>query len=132
MVTSRTGGRRPVTDTIEQKALALVNEVRTEYPLVSSEVASNLALCRAIEQYDAFRQGVSDAVVKATHTMAAGKLVAASGILAAFIIPKPVDPLVEALNDLGWKYDDNGVEIATELREALAKRGYEIREKAGD
>ena len=49
---------------IEKKARALLNEVRVEYPLISSEVASNLALCRAIEQHEAFRQEVSDAAVE--------------------------------------------------------------------
>lgn len=117
---------------IERKALALVNEVRAEYPLVSSEVASNLALCRAIEQHEAFRQEVSDAVVKATHTMAAGKLVEASGILAALIIAKP-DPLVEAIADYkrtkGTGEYATNKDMANALRAALAARGLEIREK---
>lgn len=97
------------------------------------------ALCRAIEQHEAFRQEVSDAVVKATHTMAAGKLVEASGILAAFIIPKPVDPLVEVIADYkrtkGTGEYATNKDMAAALRAALAARGLEVRkigEKAGE
>ncbi len=120
---------------IEKKALALVNEVMAELGMSSHTVFhrnvnwANMALCRAIEQHEAFRQEVSDAVVKATHTMAAGKLLEASVILAAFIIAKP-DPLVEVINDA----DDmvrkpDAPSYAEAIRAALAARGLEIREK---
>lgn len=113
----------------EKKALALVNEVRAEYPLVSSEVASNLALCRAIEQHEAFRQEVSDAVEKHLCTTASSIQIAdvTRENLARFIIPKP-DPLVEVINDA----DDmvrkpDAPSYAEAIRAALAARGFEVR-----
>lgn len=116
---------------IEKKSLALVNEIRAEYgytvPITydwfNADSFEHLAFLRAIEQHEAYKQWVSDGVVKATHAMAAGKLVEASGILAAFIIAKP-DPLVEALKQLKMSYVD-----AEDFRAALAARGLEIREK---
>jgi hypothetical protein len=103
---------------MQQRALALLNEVRAEYPLVSSEVASNLALCRAIEQHDAFRQEVSDAVEQ--HYNAA--FIKPVGPLARFIIAKP-DPLVEALIDCGLDPSEGWPD---EIRAAIEKRGGKI------
>ena len=110
---------------IERKALALVNEAflephYEEWSQVPQGCVSK-ALIRAIEQHEAFRQEVSDVVVNATHTMAAGKLVEASGILAAFITPKP-DPLVEALKAIGASWP----EAIDRFRAALAARGLKI------
>lgn len=111
-----------MTDTTEQKALALVNEVRTEYPLVSSEVASNLALCRAIEQHEAFRQEVSDALK--------GQFI--GGIpdkVARFIIAEPVDPLVEALDEALWEVSNvklTDLELRAVSLRLNAKRGDKI------
>jgi hypothetical protein len=51
------------------------------------------ALCRAIEAHEAFRREVSD-VVKAAKAYGFGER------LERFIIPKPVDPLVEALGEI--------------------------------
>ena len=112
---------------IEQKALALLNEVRDERGFrlnveMQREDMAQEALCRAIQQHEAFRQEVRDAVVKATHTMAAGKLVEASGILAAFIIAKP-DPLVEVLRDMGYS---KNADVADDFRAAIEKRGGKI------
>ena len=108
---------------IEQKALALVSEVLGVRLSLFERSDSHIheALCRAIEQHEAFRQKVSDALVeyfgpKDLDVILAGHL------LECFIIPKPtVDPLVEALAELDWsdKY-------AERLREALAKRGLKI------
>lgn len=115
----------------EKKALALVNAVMPEdclrmamRPDEANQAITFKALCRAIEQHEAYKQEVSDAAVKATHTMAAGKLVEASGILAAFIIPKP-DPLVEAINSA--PYLASAKETADHIRAALAARGLEVR-----
>jgi hypothetical protein len=53
-------------DSIEAKALALVNEVREERDLPSKlqmcrlSQAQDEALCRALEQHEAFKQDVSD------------------------------------------------------------------------
>lgn len=112
-----------MTDT-EQKALALVNKVRAEYPLVSSEVASNLALCRAIEQHEAFRQEVSDAVEKYQANM-----YLKDTTLSRFIIAKPVDPLRKAMVKCGFGDSSNS---ADDIRAVLDLLGYEIREKAGE
>ena len=109
-----------MTDT-EQKALALVNEVLAEYPLLGSEVAAKMALCRAIKQHEAFRQEVSEAIdssVLSPETEAH---------LCRFIT-KPVDPLVEAWRDQ-YPHDPLPEQSCELLREALAARGLEIREK---
>lgn len=45
--------------------------------------------------------------------------------LAEIITPKPVDPLVEAMDELEWC---NPEALASDLRKALADRGLEIRE----
>ena len=112
---------------IEQKALALVNEVLagkglSNTPFTSLPTAvSNLVLLRAIEQHEAFRQEVSDALKKYfsmdwnTHNMVSD--------LHRFIIAKP-DPLVEA-----W-IEATGNTVGMEpLNAALEARGLEIREK---
>ena len=103
----------------ERKALALVNEVKAEYPLISSEVASNLALCRAIEQHEAFRQEVSGAVEEAMEPSCSQQVYDA---LKRFRIAKP-DPLVEAMSDMGLGMSKTA---AAELRSALAARGLKI------
>ena len=108
---------------IEQKALALVNEVRDERGFrlnveMQREDMAQEALCRAIEQHEAFRQEVSDALN--------GQFI--GGIpdkVARFIIAKP-DPLVEVLNGIGWTYDDNGTKRAADFRAAIEKRGGKI------
>jgi hypothetical protein len=65
---SRSGGQ-PLNDSIEAKALALVNEVLAEWGVRKKAVevpkngdAFSRALLRAIEQHEAFRQEVSDIV----------------------------------------------------------------------
>ena len=85
---------------IERKALALVNEVSDNKHTdarsiheVYSAVALSTALCRAIEQHEAFKQEVSDAMtyIKALYLTLPTNY-------DRFIIPKAKpDPLVEAL-----------------------------------
>jgi hypothetical protein len=109
---------------IEQKALALVRKEDGKGYL--NYDAAFAALCRAIEQHEAFRQEVSDAVVEYY-----GEEYVAPWF-AQFIIPKPKpDPLVEIFNEV-----DNGPaawgspeEYAAKVRAALDARGLEIREK---
>ena len=135
-----------------QKAMALLNEVRAEYPLVSSEVASNLALCRAIEQHEAdkaahtatiegilkshqaFRQKVSDAVVLWRDSGEEDNFEVnglAEQDLLSFIIPAPKsDPLVKIMEALDGEWTPN--EYAKEIRAALDALGFEIREKNDD
>ena len=117
-----------MTDAIEQKALALVNEVRAERRLTLYE-APNLrhtsffkALCRAIEQHEAFRQEVSDAVEWWNVEYLLGDNLRKD--MTRFIIAKP-DPLVEVLNGMGLK-PKGGYDWAYEFRTALAARGLKI------
>ena len=111
---------------IEAKALALLNEVRLERgfaPVVFlyGGVYLEEALMRAIEQLEAFRQEVSDAVEEAIDR---GFYAQA---LQSLIIPAPKpDPLVEAMADCGV---DRFESWADQLRAALEARGLEIREK---
>lgn len=116
--------------TTEDKALALVNEVAKECWQRPEEPYSFQifeTLCRAIEQHEAFRQEVSDAVKlsidRSGHDgLRAGHI---NEYLGRFIIPKPKpDPLVEA-----W-IEATGNTVGMEpLNAALEARGLEIREK---
>lgn len=125
----------------EKKALALVNEVAaergTEYPCVDRRNDARWeALCRAIEQHEvdkaahaatvegilkaheAYKQEVSDAVESYFRVVPRPR-----DILERFIIPKPVDPLVEAMVECGFGDSSNA---ADDIRAALAKRGFKI------
>ena len=116
---------------IERKALELVNEVLAEWGVLKNavEVPKNSdafarALLRAIEQHEAFRQEVSDAVTDAVAVINNSEALVACEILERFIIWKP-DPLVEVMRDCGFM--DIGAAV-DDIRAALAKRGLEIRE----
>lgn len=123
---------------IEQKALALVNEVRSEMGFALSDSFSrddypiNEVLCRAIEQHEAFRQEVSDvASVCAQHfcenSWTVGDRQDHIDMLTQFIIPKPKpDPLVEVMKQLGW-YNQKST---ADFRASLDALGFEIREKS--
>ena len=115
---------------IEAKALALLNKVGRDWGNVEMP-AENInrahdarceALCRAVEQHEAFRQEVSDALKKYfsmdwnTHNMVSD--------LHRFIITKP-DPLVEIMKELVL----TARMTSGDLRAALEARGLEIREK---
>lgn len=123
----------------EKKALALLNEVCAEMGLdkVSSlelDMPGERALLRAIEQHEAFRQEVSDAVeaVFAGYHDAPIPWVVMRRKLEPFIIAKP-DPLVEVIADYkrtkGTGEYATNKDMADALRAALAARGLEIREK---
>ena len=118
--------------TIEERALALVNEVAGFDYLIAGDVMDDdrdymlKALCRALEAHDAtlaefeaFRREVSDKaeVVKKLHPTAAC-------YLGDLILPKPVDPLVEAIREASVSDADDG--DASRLRAALAKRGLKL------
>ncbi len=119
---------------IEQKALALVNKVRrerdgtsyTEYTRLYRDLEWSEALCRAIEQHEAFKQEVSDAVTALLDRFLGDGLSQGviNGHLHSFIIRKP-DPLVEVI--AGWT--GGTVLLASDLRAALEARGLEIRKK---
>jgi hypothetical protein len=117
---------------IEQKALALVNEIERErgetelIPRIMRGLVIDEALCRAIEQHEAFRQAVSDALLR---------YLAPSHVphgLKGFIIPKPKpDPLVEVIKAMQAEpttYVTREV-YANRINAALEARGFEIREK---
>lgn len=124
---------------IEQKALALVNAFRAERGWATHTNFSRYdetmaeAICRAIEQHEAFRQEVSDALMANTretpsHVFGLEKWVD----LQRFIIPKPKpDPLVEVISEIeDGTYGETKAEYAVKLRAALEARGLEIREKS--
>ena len=123
--------------TIEERALALVNEVEgcEKWFWTTRSTPSVEALCWAIEAHDAtlaefeaFKRKVSDAVegfwnyCHTTNTPFPADL-------DRFIIPKPVDPLVEALDE-AWDAVGRPAQ-ADRLRAALAKRGLEVRKIGG-
>ena len=121
---------------IEAKALALVREVLAERDLsdkraVRRDVSPYTeALCRAIEQHEAFKQEVSDVVYRSLMSITKNCVADAAGDLSRFIIPAPKpDPLVEALTKAGWGMPEIN---AKEIRAALDARGLEIREKSND
>lgn len=118
--------------TTEEKALALLNEVQgSTFTSLTRDSSAIEALCRAIEQHEAFRQEVSDALFAyyGSHHNASGEP------LERFIIGKPKpDPLVEVLNSLwGDSFSHfNDPEAGQLFRAALDALGYEIREKNDD
>jgi len=120
---------------IEAKALALVNEVEREEGekeltrRIMRGLIMDEALCRAIEQHEAFRQEVSDVVYHYIY-VDGGPL--DWQILESFIIPNPKpDPLVGAVAESDEDFDPDWdyAPYAERLRAALEARGLEIREK---
>ena len=86
--------------------------------------ASIIAHARAIEQHEAFKQEVSDAVEGYAGMVGLDP----KRYFARFILPKP-DPLVEAIQAAdeahpGW---ESASDYAQHLRAALAARGLEVR-----
>ncbi len=117
---------------IREKALALVNELFAESGgspidyavLFGAGDIVTLALCRAIEQREAYKQEVSDAVE--THFKSYFTPYDLPDIFKQFII-KP-DPLVEVMKKAGWA-DAVIDSCAPSLSAALDALGFEIREK---
>jgi len=109
--------------TTEEKALALLNEVQgSTFTSLTRDSSAIEALCRAIEQHEAFKQEVSDAL----HVWYDGTY---PPVLDRFIIPAPKpDPLVDVLKALPV----GRVSLETysrNVRAALDAAGFEIREK---
>lgn len=114
---------------IEQKALTLVNEIRREYPNAADYTASHIALCRAIEAHEAFKQEVSDFRQEISGAIDA-YWINPPEHFDRFIIPKPKpDPLVEAIEKCAAQMHLTSEDAANALRAALEARGLEIREK---
>jgi hypothetical protein len=91
-------------------------------------IVQDEALCRAIEQHEAYKQEVSDAVESALLDAEDGATIRNN--LSQFIIPKPKpkpDPLVEVLADLSCF--QCGEAQAIDLLAALDALGLEIRSK---
>jgi hypothetical protein len=127
---------------IEKKALALVNEVcrersRPEWRYLErpKDTAAE-ALCRAIEQHEAFKLEVSDAVEDVDIRLAGDgflKTGETRQMLAPFIIAKP-DNIAAGL---ALAVEDTlelvvGDEDVNRLRAALAARGLKIVEVGHD
>ena len=115
---------------IEQKALALAIEVREDArmrlcPDPTLIFGNWEALCRAIEQHDAFRQEVS------TEMLEYSKWCKSVGLqfpllLERFIIAKP-DPLAECLLELDLSEDEQEARHDAEwLVKTIEKRGGKI------
>ena len=110
---------------IEQKALALVNEIERERgedeltPRIMRDLIIDEALCRAIEQHEAFKQKVSYAIEDVTDR----DLPVA--VLRRFVIEP--DPLDEIMGEFLWS-----PKATDDLRAALEARGLEIRRKTND
>lgn len=120
---------------IEERALALWNEVRAEQDLnLFREVERKNepvveAPCRALEAHDETKRAFSEAsklaiaeAVRYGDATSRGPAVAQH--LEPFIIPDPVDPLAEAIREASLSDADQG--DADRLRTALAARGYKI------
>ena len=115
---------------IEQKALALAVEAAgrrmQDYNIMAEENALRQSIeahARAIEQHEAYRQEVSDAVVAAKAYYEVPMY-----DLSAFIIAKP-DPLVEVMLRAWPQYADRMDACSNDanaLRAAIEKRGGKI------
>ena len=113
-----------MTDT-RRKAQAMLNDARDAHVNPDDYLVGYTALCRAIEQHEAFKQDVSRvmAYFKALYPTLPTDY-------DRFIIPAPKpDPLVEAMADCGV---DRFESWADQLRAALEARGFEIRSKNDD
>lgn len=114
--------------TTEDKALALVNEVCAEWevsPATEDDIDGSAcfsALTRAIEQHEAFRQEVSDAV---EHYRSKWPANARRDIFDAqfgsFVIAKP-EMTREQAATLLWECPDDWT--VSQFREHLEQRGY--------
>jgi hypothetical protein len=115
---------------IEAKAQALVNEIeceRCEKELtrrIMRGLIMDEALCRAIEQHEAFKQEVGFALSNEWHNLHCG----AKRNLDRFRIPLPKpDPLVDVLLDMELSSDqEEGQHDAKWLRLKLKDHGLEI------
>lgn len=91
--------------------------------------ASIIAHARAIEQHEAFRQEVSDAVEKTVNAVHSDSSLIVWSQMRRFIIPK-LDPLVEAMRDAcgaqGIATKHTPGELTKHFRTALAARGGRI------
>jgi hypothetical protein len=123
---------------IEARALALVNEIECERcekeltrRIMRHDLPSHEALCRTLEQHEAFKQEVSDAVEGYLDGPPIERHLIIDTLRNFIIIPKPKpDPLVEIISEIeDGTYGETKDEYANKFRAALEARGLEIREK---
>ena len=113
---------------IEKQAMELLNGPESPY-YYNEDDHPVTVLARAIEQHEQFKREVSDAVDRSIDDCGHDgfRKVYIHSHLARFILPKPVDPLVEACTEAhGHGYHDTEAAFADQLRAALAKRGGKI------
>ena len=124
-----------MTDTIEQKALAqavaAAGRRMQDYAIMAEENVLRQSIeahARAIEQHEAFRQEVSDAVEQYWASLSGAFVAKPPPYMARFIIAKP-DPLVEALDEALWEVSNVKLtdrELRAVSLRLNAKRGGEI------
>lgn len=94
---------------------------------IANSFRAVIDMAKRTEEFDAFRQEVSDSVEhyldQWRHSTPSREVFACQ--FGSFIIPKPVDPLVEVLADMGLK-PKGGYDWASEFRNTLAARGLKI------
>jgi hypothetical protein len=115
---------------IEKKAMALLNASEKKMGLYKTkkppyELPSYVALYLSIEQHEAFKRKVSDAVE--THFKSYFTPYDLPDIFKQFII-KP-DPLVEVIEKCAAQLHLTSEDAANALRAAMEARRLEIREK---
>lgn len=117
----------------EKKALALLNE-HSDYEVIDLDEAQYStaiqALCRAIEQHEAFKREVSDSIEhyldQWRHSTPSREVFACQ--FGDFIIAKPVDPFVALVGEAVWNdpNEPDAVDCAASILAALAARGLKI------
>ena len=123
---SRSGGQPVVA---QHKALAVANKLLGIDRATLGELSHQelmMALVLIVQQSEAFKQEVSDAVEGVLRTIEGRDVYNLKYPLSRFIISKPKpDPLEDAIRNLDWldEYD------AERIRIELDALGFEIREK---
>lgn len=115
--------------TTEDKALTIANTLLATDRVTLGQLSHKelmMTLVHVVEQHEAFRQEVSDALLRyhaPTHVPHG---------LQEFIIPKPKpDPLADVAKMMGY-FNTAAKHWADDVRAALDALGFEIREKNDD
>ena len=119
--------------TIEERALETAVEAvgrrMQDYRVMAEENILRRSIeahARVIAEFEAFKREVSDAVNGFARYCTVTDTPFPTD-LSRFILPAPVDPLVEAVKDCGYAtLDAIEKEFADDLRAALAKRGLKL------
>ena len=122
--------------TLEERALETAVEAAgrrmQDYRVMAEENILRRSIeahARVIAEFEAFKREVSDSVEhyldQWRYSIPSREVFACQ--FGSFILPKPVDPLVEAVKDCGYAtLDAIEKEFADDLRAALAKRGLKL------